>query len=124
MKISLETEQFLLENTGASKLTSISLIQNVWSNYGQILRIGLLGAETTSVVVKIIQSSAHQKHPRGWNSDLSHQRKEKSYEIEHYWYQNYNLPIEGAVIPKLLGAGEVPGFQYLILEDLTYIHWG
>ena len=60
MKISLETEQFLLENTGASKLTNISLIQNVWSNYGQILRIGLLGAETTSVVVKIIQSSAHQ----------------------------------------------------------------
>ncbi len=119
MKISLETEQFLLENTGASKLTNISLIQNVWSNYGQILRIGLQGAETTSVVVKIIQSSAHQKHPRGWNSTLGHSRKLRSYQVEHYWYQHYASRCQMAAVPQCVAQGRVEDALILVLEDLS-----
>ena len=119
MKISLETEQFVLENTGASKLTNISLIQNVWSNYGQILRIGLLGAETTSVVVKIIQSSAHQKHPRAWNSTLGHSRKLRSYQVEHYWYQHYASRCKMAAVPRCVALGRVEDALILVLEDLS-----
>lgn len=110
-----EIEKILCEVTGSSKVKGMDLIQELWSGYGELNRVYV---DDSSVILKLIKNTKDQKHPRGWNSDLSHQRKEKSYEIERYWYQNYNLPIEGAVIPKLLGAGEVPAFQYLILEDL------
>ena len=76
--------------TGASALKVTKVIQQLWSGYGQILRIKLEGGSETSVIAKMIQMTAKGKHPRGWNSDLSHQRKLKSYQVETTWYRNWS----------------------------------
>lgn len=85
---SLNTE-LILRGAGASAITSIDSIQSLWSGYGEILRIHLKGGDYPSVVVKHIQLPKSVAHPRGWNTDLSHRRKLKSYQVESAWYQQY-----------------------------------
>ena len=100
-----EIDRFILEITGAEKLTYIGTVQSLWSGYGSIERIGLEDANYSSVIVKHVQPESGS-HPRGWNTDLSHQRKLKSYEVETNWYKNpiTNNIINFARIPKCLGA--------------------
>ncbi len=93
----------------------MELIQELWSGYGELNRVYL---DDSSVILKLIKTKTGQGHPRGWNSSLSHKRKELSYKIERKWYQDYNSPIDNAPLPKLIDAGEVGNSQYLILEDL------
>ena len=45
-------ESFILDKTGATKLGSKETIQELWSGYGKILRVGLKGAPIKSVIVK------------------------------------------------------------------------
>ena len=66
------------------------MIQELWSGYGQILRLRLTGGAHQSVVAKFINLPEESKHPQGWNTNLSHQRKVRSYQVESYWYQHYN----------------------------------
>ena len=49
-----------------------SLVQNLWSNYGTLLRVNNLHQ---SYIVKVIKFPELSKHPRGWNSSISHNRK-------------------------------------------------
>jgi hypothetical protein len=51
-----------------------------------IVRYGLEGSEYKSVVIKHVRLPYQSQHPRGWNTDLSHQRKIKSYHVEMAWY--------------------------------------
>jgi aminoglycoside phosphotransferase (APT) family kinase protein len=60
------------------------------------------------------------KHPRGWNTDLSHQRKIKSYAVESYWYQHYaQLTGPDCKVPQLLHATMEGSMRLLIMEDLN-----
>lgn len=70
----------ILKATGATALFEIEVIQNLWSGYGEIVRYGLIGGTINSVVAKHVRLPKQTKHPRGWDSDLSHQRKIKSYD--------------------------------------------
>jgi hypothetical protein len=72
----------------------VEVVQELWSGYGQILRLRLDG--DSQVVVKHIRMSATASHPRGWNSNLSHQRKLKSYQVETCLV----LPLEPALWPQ------------------------
>ncbi|PLX96371.1 MAG: choline kinase [Desulfuromonas sp.] len=73
----------------ATRIKRFEPIQELWSGYGQILRCHLSGGRWPSLVVKhICPTSA--SHPRGWNSDLSHQRKVRSYSIEIDWYHHWS----------------------------------
>ncbi len=36
--------------------------------------------------VKHVVLPEQAKHPKGWNTDISHQRKLKSYQVEINWY--------------------------------------
>jgi hypothetical protein len=72
-------ESVILETTAASALRVEAIIQELWSGYGQILRIALTGSRRKTVVVKHVTMPSDQNHPRGWNSDLSHERKVFSY---------------------------------------------
>ena len=56
------------------------------SGYGSIKRYNLKGSDYTSVIVKHVEPD-QGAHPRGWNTDLSHQRKLKSYQVELNWYE-------------------------------------
>ncbi|MFT4536584.1 MAG: hypothetical protein ACI9P5_003960, partial [Saprospiraceae bacterium] len=107
----------ILQATGASSLFEKELIQELWSGYGKIMRVGLKGASVESVVVKNVQLPKHEKHPRGWNTDIGHQRKIKSYEVEATWYNTYSKN-SAARLPICL-ATETQGAEVMmVLEDL------
>jgi hypothetical protein len=83
-------EQTIREATGAASLRLVETIQSLWSGYGRIARYELTGAAVSTVVVKHVQLAGHGGHPRGWNTDISHQRKLRSYEIETHWYDQWS----------------------------------
>lgn len=105
--------------TGAGSITGIERIQNLWSGYGEILKVSLEGCPHDSVIVKDIRLSPVSRHPRGWNSDISHQRKLKSYSVECHWYEHWNDKCAHAPrLPRFIGCDQSDLETILILEDL------
>lgn len=111
-------ESIILERTGASEISSMVTIQDLWSGYGKIVRVRLKNATTNCVVVKHVKLPESNYHPRGWNSDFGHQRKIKSYEVETTWYQNYSKQ-SNARLPNCFAIVEENGEVLIILEDLN-----
>jgi len=107
----------ILYASGASAFTDKETIQNLWSGYGKIKRIELKSAPAKSLVIKHVQLSHNKTHPRGWNSDIGHQRKLKSYEVETKWYQTYSNDC-AARIPKCLAVETLNDEVLMVLEDL------
>lgn len=112
-------ENIIKKVTGAESLYEIEVIQNLWSGYGEIVRFGLIGSKQESVVVKHVNLPDGGNHPRGWNTDLSHQRKLKSYKVETEWYKNLSKNCDNyCKIPECF-ALETKGSEVLmVLEDL------
>ena len=101
-------------------MTRITKLQDLWSGYGKIFRCEVQGGKASSVIVKLIQLDHHKKHPKGWNSDLGHLRKAKSYQVERHWYENYaDLVDDTCRIPRKLGFMRSESSVALVLEDLT-----
>ena len=120
MKKSLKDS--ILSSTAASDLKEIEKIQDLWSGYGTIKRYKLMGSEINSIVVKHVEIPRETSHPRGWNSNISHQRKLKSYNVESEWYRNWSgLLDERCYVPKCYGleSSESSDFFLIILEDLN-----
>ena len=103
--------------TGTSTFTEKETIQELWSGYGQIKRIELENAPAKHVVAKHIQLSGNNEHPRGWNTDIGHQRKLKSYQVETTWYETYNSQSK-ARLPHCLGIETGEDEVLIVLEDL------
>jgi aminoglycoside phosphotransferase (APT) family kinase protein len=58
-------------------------------------------------------------HPRGWNTDRSHDRKVKSYEVEAHWYEKWNHRCNDAcAVPAFIGSFSEGSDHWIILEDL------
>lgn len=108
-----------LEATGATNIHEMETIQNLWSGYGRIIRCGLEGASRKSVVVKHVHWPDHGAHPRGWNTNLSHERKVRSYQVETQWYSKWAARCDAACrVPECL-AFETHGDEvFMVLEDL------
>ena len=112
-------QNIILESTGAVSLYKIEVIQSLWSGYGEIVRFGLNGCELESVVVKHVNLPEGGSHPRGWNTDLSHQRKLKSYKVETEWYKSFNAKCDDGCKTPQCYALETKGSEVLmVLEDL------
>lgn len=95
------------------------VIQELWSGYGKILRIRLSGGSRASVVAKHVRVPNGGTHPRGWNTNLSHQRKLKSYEVETVWYRDWSRQCDDTCrIPHLLAYEQQGDEILLVLEDL------
>ncbi len=107
----------ILQSTGASSVLKEELIQELWSGYGQIIRLRLENAAFKSVIVKHVQLPINSHHPRGWDTDIGHQRKRKSYKVEAKWYQNYSQR-SAARLPKCLALDFTGDEVLLVLEDL------
>lgn len=109
----------ILKATGANDLFEIGVIQSLWSGYGKIVRYGLKGSHLESVVVKHVRLPEQDNHPRGWNTNLSHQRKLKSYQVETAWYKHYSQHCDDTCrLPQCL-ALETQGDEVLmVLEDM------
>ena len=112
-------ESTILNATGASSLKIDSVIQELWSGYGQILRLHLEGSSRRSVVAKHVQLPLDQAHPRGWNTNLSHDRKVFSYRVETSWYQTWGARCDQACrTPEFLAFDRTANSVLLLLEDL------
>ena len=112
-------ENIILRSTGASSLYRMEQIQELWSGYGSIIRYGLEGAERNTVVVKHVRMLANDRHPRGWNSDLGHKRKLKSYKVETAWYGTFASRCgDECRIPECLALEKRGDEVLMVLEDL------
>lgn len=109
----------ICDATQASAMEVTELIQELWSGYGQILRINLTDTSPSTVIAKHIRIPTTQDHPRGWNSSLSHERKIKSYQIETAWYRHWSQQTHPHCrLPQLLAFDQHNGETLLLLEDL------
>ena len=82
------------------------------------MRIGLENATVPSVVVKHVQLPKNKNHPRGWNTDIGHQRKVKSYQVEKEWYDTYSKN-SSARLPQCLVIETFEEEVLIVLEDLN-----
>ncbi|MFT4663047.1 MAG: hypothetical protein ACI8XB_003340 [Patiriisocius sp.] len=113
-------KDYLLKITKSSACEEIEVIQSLWSGYGKISRYQLLDSSLGTVVVKYISPNPSSEHPRGWNTDNSHNRKVKSYQVETYWYEKWNqLCNENCPVPKFIGSFSEGKNHWIILEDLN-----
>ena len=109
----------VLAETGARGIRSADVIQSLWSGYGEIVRLVLDGSQRDSVILKHIKLPEQGSHPRGWNTDLSHQRKIRSYQVEACWYQTYSHKCdEHCPVPDCLAVYTGENETLLLLTDL------
>jgi hypothetical protein len=104
----------------------LELVQKLWSDYGEIARY-YSPELATNIIVKHVSPPAKVLHPRGWNSQTSHQRKLLSYQIEAYFYQDFADQCDAfCKVPTLIacinGNDKQPNEQQmLVLEDLDFV---
>lgn len=105
--------------TGAKEFRELEIIQELWSGYGKIIRLELQGADRKRSVVKHIILPEENYHPRGWNTNFSHQRKLKSYQVETEFYENFSEKCNAnCYVPKCLAVSKYQGEVLIVLEDL------
>ncbi len=94
-------------------------IQELWSGYGEIARYELSDSTYRTVVVKHVSWPDDIAHPRGWNTNLSHQRKLKSYAVETAWYNQWSrLCDDTCRVPQCLACESLDDEVLIVLEDL------
>lgn len=102
-----------------SNAQRIEEIQELWSGYGSIGRYSLNNTKADTIVIKHVQLPDQTSHPRGWNTDLSHQRKIESYIVECCWYQDYNQQCDDNCRTPHCYNTETRNDEFLIvMEDL------
>ena len=110
-------KSIILHKTEATSLFIKEVIQELWSGYGKIIRIGLENANMDTIIVKHVQIPKAINHPRGWNTNKGHQRKVKSYQVETKWYETYSKN-STARLPKCLAIEKQNDEVFIVLEDL------
>jgi len=112
-------QDVILQATGAEALYHIEDIQSLWSGYGKIMRYGLRGADRERVVVKHVKLPDRHHHPRGWNTDRSHQRKIRSYQVETAWYRDWAARCDARCrVPACLALEADEDEFLMVFEDL------
>ena len=103
------------------EMTKLEVVQSLWSGYGEIARYHSprLGK---NIIVKQVSTPEKVSHPRGWNTQNSHQRKLRSYQVEQAFYQQYAAKCdENCKVPSLLRCIEENAQIALVMEDLDFI---
>ena len=92
---------------------------------GEFFRATLVDGPAPSVVVKSIRPPSSQRHPRGWASSRSHERKLRSYEVEKTFYASHAARTHAACrLPACLAATAFADGQAFVLEDLDGAGFG
>ncbi len=108
-------ENFIMQCTGAEKISRSRVIQDLWQGYGKLYRFVLKGGNHTSVIAKHIQYPEGKSNSR----NLSHQRKVRSYQVEIHWYERWAGRCNSLCrVPDLLGVHTEGTEIILVLEDL------
>lgn len=112
-------EALILKTVDSKQIVGSEVIQSLWSGYGSIVRYRLTGGSVGSVIVKHVSPPSAGNHPRGWNTDLSHQRKLKSYEVETAWYRAFASRCDSNCrVPACYAVKAVGDEVVILLEDL------
>lgn len=116
----MDITEEILAITSVEEIVETESVQRLWSGYGEIVRIYLKGGIYPSIIVKDIQLPKPQHHPRGWNTDHSHNRKLKSYQVESCWYQNFaKQTTRECRVPEVFKVLNTSTQIVLIMEDLN-----
>ena len=118
LKMNKQFNDTLVTAIGSKEFMVAETIQNLWSGYGEINRVNVTNGICKSVVLKHVRLPQRKVHPRGWNTDISHNRKIKSYEVESEFYKNYADKLTAAKIPNCLAIDFFEDEVLLVLEDL------
>ncbi len=111
--------RLIRQAAGASSIELIEVIQELWSGYGTIQRYRLTGSKQKRIVVKHVHFPDLKHHPRGWNTDRSHVRKLRSYEVEMAWYDRWSARCAaGCPVPDCLALETRGDETLMVLEDL------
>ncbi|MDT0595881.1 phosphotransferase [Glaciecola petra] len=114
-----------------SKISKLEKVQSLWSDYGEIARYWVPSIDS-SIIVKVINIQQQNNHPRGWNTDISHQRKLSSYQNELNFYRHFSSISNSLIssttinkqkvpickVPTLIDSHTNEDSIFLILEDL------
>ena len=121
LNLSEEIERLICQSCDVNRCELGEVIQSLWSGYGVIQKVNLIGEKTIPAVVKHVDVSEHRRNRRGWAGDVSHQRKVRSYQVEKTFYANFSrcCPVI-ARVPKLLGVSQLTNGRgwLIVLEDL------
>ena len=83
------------------------------------MRYGLTGCDSESVVIKHVKLPDKAHHPRGWNTDISHQRKIRSYHVESAWYRDWAMMCDDSCrVPHCFALEEDDEEFLMVFEDL------
>lgn len=122
--VDAELEALVLDAAGAEAVLGTEVVQHLWSGYGQIVRYRLAHTEEStsrpsSVIVKHVRWPDEHHHPRGWTTDLSHERKVQSYRVETAWYDQYAPQCDDwCRVPQRLALDTRTEQVFIVLEDL------
>lgn len=112
-----EHQALVLRACGASRLRVGGTIQALWGGYGEIVRVRLEGCARPSAVVKHVRFPGDVEQ-----TERSHRRKARSYQVESHWYQNYSSVTTGASgrcrVPECLEVHCCGEETLMVLEDL------
>ncbi|MBF0419832.1 MAG: DUF1679 domain-containing protein [Magnetococcales bacterium] len=117
----------ILKATNAKEIIKTKLIQNLWDNYGELLRIHLKGGDMASVILKHIKLPSKHSLLKDPASAFSNKRKLKSYQVEAHWYEQYNkinLKDNGSPTARKLARFQEKDELFLLLEDLDALGFG
>lgn len=93
----------------ATDLRAVQQVQRLWSGYGAILRLHLIGR--APVILKRVAPPA--------GSGIGHHRKLRSYEVERAWYAGPAERCDATCrVPRRLACEAPGGETWLLLEDL------
>lgn len=108
-----------LEQYCHKPVNDVQLIQPLWSGYGACFRARFKGADKP-VVVKCAQPNPASTHPRGWQGEVSHNRKCASFAIECYFYR-YLQPLSNnqCFIPPSIACEQKGDNSLLVMADLA-----
>lgn len=123
MKLSTAQQKAICLASNSRQIEKIIPMQQLWAGQGALARLSLLEQATgsaKSLVAKQIDFGATGSHPRGWDTQLSQQRKRRSYEVELNWYRTFGSPINPkAPTPELVYSETSEQGFLLVLEDLA-----
>jgi hypothetical protein len=110
--------------TAAQSVRRADHIQRLWSGYGELVRLWLVGGSQPSVIVKLVQPGAAMRTARA-QEQRSHARKLQSYDIEMRFYERYASRCGDTCRVARALLCEQLGDQWLfVLEDLDGAGFG
>lgn len=98
-------------------------MQSLWSGYGEIARYALDKSDTaksavSSCIAKVV-TLQQIEHPRGWNTEASHQRKLSSYLNEQAFYRHFaQFTNDTCIVPDLHATSQGSHNMWMLLQDL------